>query len=77
MLGLVAMKKLIFWLLVFVGLAAVQFRRFGPYASFGIGFFLMPIIFILQLMLARCFGFHRQMPTDDTSDDHNRSKPSQ
>ena len=72
------MKKLIFWLLVFVGLATDQYRRFGPYASFSIGpLFLMPIIFILQLMLARCFGFHRQMPTDDTTADHNRSKPGQ
>ncbi len=72
------MRKQIFWLLVFVGLAADQYRRFGPYANFGIGpLFLLPIIFILQLMLARCFGFHHQMPTDDTVDDHTDSKPRQ
>lgn len=71
------MRKLIFWLLVFVGLAADQIRRHGEFAGFGIGFFLLPIIFILQLMLARCFGFHHQMPTDDTVDDHTDSKPRQ
>lgn len=65
---MIPMKKLIFWLLIFVGLAADQYRRFGPYASFGIGIFLMPIIFILQLMLARCFGFHHQEPTDDIAE---------
>ena len=72
-----AMKKLIFCLLIFVGLAADQYRRFGPYASFGIGVILIPIVFILQLMLARCFGFHHQKPTDDTADDHDHSKPCQ
>lgn len=71
------MKKLIFWLLVFVGLAADQIRRHGEFAGVGIGIFLVPIVIILQLMLACCFGFHRQMPTDDTADDHNRSKPGQ
>lgn len=71
------MKKLIFCLFVFVGLAADQIRRHGEFAGFGIGFFLIPIVIILQLMLARCFGFHRQMPTDDTAEDHNRSKPRQ
>ena len=71
------MTRLVFWLLVFVALAADQIRRFGPFASFGICFFLMPIVFILQLMLARCFGFHRQMPTDDIADDHDRSNPRQ
>lgn len=69
--------KLIFWLLVFVGLAEDQIRRHGEFAGVGIGILLVPIVFILQLMVARCFGFHRQMPTDDTADDHNDSKPGQ
>ncbi len=68
------MKKLIFWLLVFVGLAADQVRRYGEFAGIFIGIFLVPIVFILQLMLGRCFGFHRQMPPDDADDDHSRSK---
>lgn len=71
------MKKLIYWLLVFVGLAADQIREHGVFAGFGIGILLVPIVFILQLMLARCFGFHRQMPTDDTADAPSRSKPCQ
>ena len=71
------MKKLIFWLLVFVGLAADQIRRHGAYAGLGIGIFLIPIVFILQLMLARCFGFHRQMPRDDFAEDNDQSNSRQ
>lgn len=67
------MKKLIYWLLVFVGLAADQIREHGAFAGFGIGILLVPIVFILQLMLARCFGFHHQMPTDDPGSDNDHT----
>ncbi len=62
------MKQLIFWLLVFVGLAVDQIHRHGEFAGLGIGVFLVPIVFVLQLMLGRCLGLHRQLPTDQSSD---------
>ncbi|MBC7821357.1 MAG: hypothetical protein IAG10_31100 [Planctomycetaceae bacterium] len=69
------MKKLIFWLFIFVVLAADQIRRFGEFAGLWIGIFLVPIVFVLQLMLGRCFGLHRQQPTDESSHSNAPTRP--
>ena len=67
------MKKLIFCLFVCVGLAADQIRRYGEFAGLLIGIFLVPILFVLQLMLGRCFGLHRPLPSDEAPDRDDQS----